>query len=111
MTTDSRISLDRFAAYGETVKARALVRELLNLGLRVSVNDGEEWTVKQSDDRMTILAALCTTGTDRLRVRHTDGTVSGEILLVWGNAHDGSELVADYSTKNDPRLEALLARM
>lgn len=95
-SADTRIALDRYASYGEAVKARRLVRIALAKGYAISVYDGEEWTVKQSTDRMTVLQALATTECDTLRFRK-DGEKLGSMLLIYGNATDGSELIADYS--------------
>lgn len=94
-TPDTRIALDRYASNGEAVQARKIVRLALAAGLSVSVHDGEEWTVNKSTDHMAILAALATTESDTLRFR-LNGKKVGVMLLVWGNAADGSELVADY---------------
>jgi hypothetical protein len=62
----------------------------------VSINDGEEWTVTLSTDRKEILPALATTGEDIIRL-YKDGERAGSIWLVYGNAEDGSELIADHS--------------
>lgn len=96
-TPDTRISLDRYAGAGEAVVARRLIRQALLRGWKVSVHDGEEWTVKQSTDRMTILAALCTTDNDTLKFRDAAGVCVGNIWLVWGNDPAGQELCADYT--------------
>lgn len=88
-------SFERYATHGEQAHARALVRWLLNRDLTVSVNDGEEWTVKRSADLQEILDALATTDSDQLRVRDRGGDSVGWFWLVWGNASDGSELIAD----------------
>lgn len=96
VTADTRISLDRYATKGEAVKARRLVRLALAKGYAISVYDGEEWTVKQSTERMAVLQALATTECDTLRFRK-DGEKLGSMLLIYGNATDGSELIADYS--------------
>jgi len=106
---DTRIALDRFASTGEAVKARRLIRLALEAGYVVSVQDGEEWTVKQSADRMTILAAMATTGEDRIRFRKATGERIGTAYLIYGNAHDGSELIADYTGGDE--MAALVARV
>lgn len=77
--------------------ARALVTGALVRGWTVSVNDGEEWTVVRSNDADKILAALASTDSDTLSLRGSSGERIGTLLLVWGNAGDGSELIADYS--------------
>jgi hypothetical protein len=87
-----------YLSQGEARAVRELVGVALEWGAALSVYDGEEWTVKASYDEDTILAALGTTDRDILRVRHpvTRERV-GDILLVYGNAPDGSEVVADHT--------------
>jgi len=88
--------LDLFATKGEAVVAKRLVRIALDRGFVISVHDGEEWTVEQSRDRNEILPALATTGEDIIRL-YKDGERAGFFLLVYGNAEDGSELIADHA--------------
>lgn len=84
----------------EVAACRRLVRNAIAKGYLVSVHDGEEWACKRSTDLATIMDALGNTDEDTIQLRCTDGTKVGSIYLVWGNAEDGSELVADY-TDND----------
>jgi hypothetical protein len=93
------IDLDRFATRGEAAVVKRLVRIVLERGYMVSINDGEEWTVTLSTDRNEILSALATTGEDIVRL-YKDGERAGSLWLVYGNAEDGSELIADH-TDND----------
>jgi hypothetical protein len=86
-----------FATAGERKFARKLINAMLESGYTVSVNDGEEWTVKKSTSTTEIINALCTTGEDYVRARYKDGTVVGTFTLIWGNDEDGSELIADHS--------------
>ena len=88
--------LERFATKGEAEVVKRLVRIVLERGYVVSINDGEEWTVEQSKDRKEILPALATTGEDIIRL-YKDGERAGFFLLVYGNAEDGSELIADHA--------------
>jgi len=90
-------SFMRFATVGERQVARKLVTQLLAHGYEISVHDGTETTVKREVIRSTILDALCTTGEDSLYVHTVDGRRLGSFLLVWGNAEDGSELIADHA--------------
>lgn len=91
-------SFARFATTGERRVARKLVKALLDRGYVVSVNDGYEWTVKQTGHLKTVLDALCTTGEDRLSFRVAGSDVSGgTFLLIWGNEESGEELIADHS--------------
>lgn len=84
-----------YATTGERAYATKLVRNLLSRGLSVSVNDGEEWTVERSQSEAVILNALCTTGEDELIASDDSGARKGWFMLVWGNADDGEELIAD----------------
>lgn len=87
--------------------AKALIAKALASGFCISVNDGEEWVVKKSIDADQIFKALWSTDEDRLRIRDVEtGVVVGDILLVWGNAEDGSELIADYS--DNPAMATLM---
>ena len=98
MTTKSCIH--EYATKGEAAVARRLVKALLARELSVSVNDGEEWTVKKSRVYRAIVDALCTTGEDYLRAYAPTGDCLGGFYLVWDNADDGSELISDH-TAND----------
>lgn len=86
-----------YATAGERKVARALVNAMLESGFTISVNDGEEWTVKNSTSTTEVIHALCTTGEDYVRARYKDGTVVGTFILIWGNDPDGSELIADHA--------------
>lgn len=97
--TNTAIDLDRYAGKEEAVVARRLVRNALELGYTVSVNDGEEWTVKKSSDRMTILCALASTGGDTLKFRNAEGESLGAMMLVYQDG-PGDELIADYSAND-----------
>ena len=96
-------SFQQYATAGERNVARRLIRAALNAGYTISVNDGEEWTVKRSTSARIIKDALCTTGEDTLRLHAADPSKTvgwhgaGRFYLVWGNADDGSELIADYT--------------
>ena len=75
-------------------------------GYTISINDGEEWTVKTSSSYNEVCAGLATTGEDTLLLRSSEGII-GRVYLVWGNDADGSELIADYT---DTLLIAQLVR-
>jgi hypothetical protein len=91
------MDLDRYATKGEARAARSLIHHALRIGYCVSVNDGEEWTVKASTDRNEILSALASTGWDLVRCAKGGGDdkVVAVFNLVWGNDPTGEELVAD----------------
>jgi hypothetical protein len=86
------------ASQAEAAAARKLVKLALSRGFFVSVNDGEEWTVKYSNKATEILAALDTTGQDYLTFRDADKNKLGTMFLVWGNS--APELIADYSAND-----------
>lgn len=82
---------------GEAKVARRLITEIMARGYAVSVYDGEETTVKRSRKFSEILAAMGTTGSDVILARDKAGECVARFLLVYGNAEDGSELIADHS--------------
>jgi hypothetical protein len=86
--------------------ARELIRSILGHPdqLRISVYDGEEYTVKRSRDSTAILGALSTTDSDVLVIRDSANTRLGSILLIGGN--DG-DLIADHT--DSPLICALIA--
>lgn len=96
-------SFNDYTTAGERNVARRLIRAALNAGYTISVNDGEEWTVKRSTSSKAIKDALATTGEDTLRLHAADPSKTvgwhnaGSFDLIWGNAEDGSELIADYT--------------
>lgn len=70
-----------------------LVTDLLEIpGLTLSVNDGEEVTVKRSTDTAQIYAALSSTGEDYVLV-HELGKTDRWVRLIWGNDVD---VISDY---------------
>ena len=81
----------------EKMIAELLVEELLNSNKLVSVNDGEETTVRKSDNRKEIVDALGTTDSDTLEVFRPDGERVGYFWLIWGN---GRDLISDYGGNN-----------
>jgi len=90
-----QISMDKFAAEGESRVARKIVNAAIASGYCLSVHDGEEWTLRRSKDAQAVLDALATTGMDTIRLRSPEGVRVGELILVWGNDPEGSELIAD----------------
>lgn len=96
------------ATDGERRVAERVVAHALASGCTLSVNDGEEWTVKQSRSAIEVLGALGTTGEDTIRLRNgASGERLGSVYLVWGNAADGSELIADHT--DNAGINALVA--
>lgn len=90
--------LNKYATTGEARVARKLVKAALDAGYLISVNDGEEWTVKRSSSHPAVVDALATTGEDRLLMRlPVSGDVVGSFWLIYGNDPSGEELIADHS--------------
>lgn len=85
----------------ERMILKRLVEHLLGLGHKLTVNDGEEETVKRSSDRTEVLKALRTTDEDYLIV-HRDGLKDGWVRLIYGN---GIDLISDYTTNLEEELE------
>jgi hypothetical protein len=79
----------------ELIAAMRYINKALAKGYSISVNDGEEWTVKRSTDAKVIRAALQSTDSDIIRMRNGAGETIGIIYFVWGNSPD--EVVCDYS--------------
>lgn len=96
-------SLSQYATTGEARVARKLIRAALAEGWHVSVNDGEETTVRRSTREREILDAMCTTGEDIITIhRNDDGGLrrGGSFVLIYGNDDSGEELISDH-TDND----------
>jgi hypothetical protein len=81
-----------------------LIDTLLHAGYALSVNDGEETTLKNSTTREDILTALNTTGQDYIIVSK-DSKRIGQVYVVWGNDRD---LISDYSSCLDSVLEPVM---
>lgn len=82
---------------GEMTVVARLVDAALRDGYRLSVSDGEEWTVQRSRDASEVLRALGTTDADIIRLWDEDGATHGMFYLVYGNDPDGSEVIADHT--------------
>jgi hypothetical protein len=94
-------TLNEYATAGEARAARKLVKAALAAGYTISVNDGEEWTVKRSTSAKAIIDALATTDSDRLLLRDpADGEAIGSFWLIYGNDPSGDELISDHSDNN-----------
>lgn len=89
---------NRFTAEGRV--AGKLITAALDAGYVVSVFDGEEWVGKKLSKKAEIMAVLFGCDADKLLMRDSTGNKVGSFLLVYGNADDGSELIADH-TDND----------
>ena len=76
---------------------RKLIRLALSESNTISVEDGGDWPVNHSRDPKEIFDAATAVDTSTLLIRDSTGHKLGFVILVFGNAEDGSELVADYS--------------
>lgn len=80
----------------ERLIARQCIADLLAAGFLISVNDGEETTVKASTDATVIYRAMFTTDEDYLQVSHPTGPVkNGWVRFIYGN--DGWDVISDYT--------------
>ena len=90
----------------QQAKAKRIIRKALEMGLAVSVSDGEDgWFCKRSTDYTTILDAIGEMDTDDLVFRAASGERIGWMMLVWERGGDADELPADYTA--NPTMEAL----
>jgi hypothetical protein len=88
----------------EDAIVKRLVKDTLAAGYVISVNDGEEFTVKRSADETEILTALHTTDEDYLHIRKPgEKSRVGWVRLIWGNDAD---VISDYT--DNPRIISLL---
>lgn len=76
----------------------ALIDALLAKGAAISVSNGEEWSVKRSTDKATIIGALFETDEDTMVARDADGNKLGWWSLIYGN--DGYDVISDYSAND-----------
>jgi len=66
-----------------------LVTTILSTNKSISVNDGEEWTLSKSTNKLDILKALNSTDHDLLRIRCAETNERlGWIILIWDNNYD-----------------------
>lgn len=91
----------------ETKVLARLIAAAFAAGFVISVDDGEGFAVKRSTDKAQIIEAATAVDMATLVFRDAaTGIKTGWVLLVFGNASDGSELIADYSA--NPATEALV---
>lgn len=85
------------ATQGELAVISKLIVAAKAKGFTLSVFDGEEFAVKRSQDEKLILEAVESVDESSILVRDKDGVKLGSILIILGNAADGSEVIADNS--------------
>lgn len=84
--------------FGEEKYVRKLVRNILERGYMISVNDGEIWTVVDSFDEVRIMGALGTTDEDFIKMKDPlDYKSLGVFSLIYGNDPEGEEVISDYT--------------
>ena len=93
----------------EHTQANHIITTLIGRGytLQLTYDDaepGEDPAVPWTTDPAAFPKELCATGIDLIHARK--GDQRGTLMLVWGNASDGSELLADYGAT--PKLDTLL---
>lgn len=95
--------LARFRAKVEQAQAMRLITDALFAGYAISVNDGEETTVRKSRNAKELVDAMGTTEADTLTFHATDTVGDGDARcvgsawLIYGN---GRDLISDH-TFND----------
>ena len=94
--TKAAAALPDYVMADERTIAALIVAELIADGYRLSVFDGEEWTVRRSNDAREVAAALATTDSDALVATDQDGAQAGAVSLIWGN---GNALLSDWSMR------------
>lgn len=88
----------------EKAIAKATIKALLDAGYVISVDDGEEITVKRSIGSIKILNAMFTTDEDILHVEMPGTLVeSGWVKFIYGN--DGYDVISDYTTNLEEMLK------
>jgi hypothetical protein len=98
-----------YCAPGEAAVARRLIAAILAGGNSVSLNDGGAWTVRRATDATVIEAAMNTVEEEVIVAFAPDGTRLGRFTLIYGNAEDGSELIADCTA--NPYCEVMCAEV
>lgn len=91
--------LPEHANFEDRLAANALIRRLLKDGMQISINDGCEWVLKKSNDRLEILKTMSQTGEDTVRARNADGERVADFYLIYhnGNKEDPMMTISDYS--------------
>ena len=87
--------------------ALKVAKALLKAGYKLGVNDGEETTIKNSDNLLKISKALFTTDQDHLLVYKSNEEI-GWVFLVWGNVED---VVSDYSINLDGIISPIISNI
>lgn len=81
------------------------IADLLEADFDITVNDGEEDVVEDSDDPAEIAAAMMSTDEDYLFAMK-DGKQVGWVRFIYGN--DGPDVINDYTTNLEKYLSETL---
>lgn len=74
--------------------AKMIVQNAINLGYTISIHDGEETVLRESNSVKSILSNMHATDVDLVSF-FKEGNRIGSVTLVYGN--DGYDVIADYS--------------
>lgn len=85
---------------GEAKVAARLVDEILARNLTISVHDSEEYVLRRTNNNAEILAELGHTDENGFALFSKNDEYVGYFMLIFGNAADGSELIADCSAND-----------
>lgn len=89
---------------------KSVVNAALHQGYAISLNDGEETTVRRSRDPKELLDAAFSTDEDYLFLHEGDEKARyGWIHFVYGN--DGTDVISDYTTNLDELLDPINKRI
>ncbi len=84
----------------EKAIAKATIKALLDGGWVISVEDGEEITLRDSTSALAIYGAMFTTDEDTLYVKQHGSTgfdhAKGWVKFIYGN--DGYDVISDHTT-------------
>lgn len=95
MSIKLRIELEQHIAW-------AAIRQLLEAGFSLGVNDGEETVLRYCRDAKKVFAAMLSTDDDYLLVYDLASKKIGWIHFVYGN--DGYDVMSDYTMNLEPYL-------
>lgn len=88
--------LHSYASAASQAAIKEAVTKCIEAGYRLSVNDGEEWTVKKSADAGEILEAMATTSDIETLRGYTDGGARSYVCLLYCNGDECLNGYADH---------------
>jgi len=75
--------------------ANKIIGVMLDSGYTITIDNGNDITIRQSSNKEDILAGMFLTDEDKILVSHKDGNSRGYIWLVYGNR--GWDVIHNYS--------------